>query len=110
MSKTTYTVPAVVVRVRDADTILVDISLGWDLWHKSEPVRLEGVNAPELSTAEGQAAKAFVETLLKVGDSVTVVSKKYDKWRRTLGRITLSDGRDLSAVLLETGHAVVMKD
>ncbi len=98
MSKTIYTVPAVVVRIHDADTLVCSLDMGWGTWRKDEPVRLEGVNAPELSTAEGQAAKAFVETLLKAGDEVTVISKKYDKWRRTLGRITLPDSRDLSAV------------
>lgn len=44
-----------------------------------QPVRLYGCNAPELATPAGKDALAFLETVLHVGDTVTLVSHGWDK-------------------------------
>jgi endonuclease YncB( thermonuclease family) len=117
---------ATVVAIHDGDTIDVDVQLakvgrqkadadlGFNV-HRApagivlerQAVRLYGCNADELSTAGGQAALAYLQTLVHVGDVVTLVSHGWDKYRgRVDGSITLPDGRDLSAAMIAAGHAV----
>lgn len=100
-----WTVPGVVKRVVDGDTLVVDLDQGWRSWRHDERVRLAGVNAPELDTAEGKAAAAFVRALLPAGTVVTVVSRELDKYGRVLGVVRLEDGRLLADLLLTSGHA-----
>jgi micrococcal nuclease len=119
---------ATVVSIHDGDTLNVDIVLVHDRHHRHDPdrdlgfnvhevsgvgivlerqaVRLVGCDAPELRTTAGKAALAFLETILKVGDTVTVVSVGWDKYGgRVDGKVRLADGRDLTAVMIDAGHA-----
>jgi hypothetical protein len=41
----------------DADTVRLDVDLGFNLWRYDQSYRLLRVNAPELNTAEGVAAR-----------------------------------------------------
>lgn len=101
--------------IRQARGLKTDVDLGFNVhhgpggvWLRRQAVRLLGCNAPELATPAGKAALAFLETLLKVGDPVTLVSESWDKYGgRVDGRITLSDGRDLTAVMIAAGQAAV---
>lgn len=122
---TSWTVPATIVRVVDADTYVADIDLGWRVWMRDIRIRLAGVNAPEMSTPEGVAARAWavnlLNSLMPVGDSgplkvpVRVVSHSLDKYGRVLGDVfydldpTGAGRRHLNGELLAAGHAVVMK-
>jgi endonuclease YncB( thermonuclease family) len=110
--------PARVVEVHDGDTIDLDIDLGFDHmivargWDDSARLscRIYGINAPELKTTAGNAARDFAQTLLKPGDLCKVTSHGWDKFGgRFDGSITLADGRDFAQVMLSTGHARVMK-
>lgn len=116
---------ATVVAIHDGDTIDVDIvltrigiekrdlDLGFNLHRCSrgivlerQSVRLLGCNAPELATPAGKDALAFIETLVKVGDDVTLVSHGWDKYGgRIDGAVSLADGRDLTATMIDAGHA-----
>ena len=100
----TWTVPGRVVRVIDADTVVVLLDLGWRICYESG-VRVEGIDAPEVSTEAGKAARAFAQALLPVGLPVTVVSRQLDKYGRVLGSIALPGGSDLAQILLNAGHA-----
>lgn len=102
---TTWTVPATVLEVHDGDTVRCLCDLGWHI-SLTTPVRVAGVDAPELSTDAGKAARDFVVGLLPAGTLVTLVSHSLDKYGRVLGSVTLPDGRDLTAVLIEAGHGV----
>lgn len=122
--------PAVVSEIHDGDTIKVDIllikrrfrlfnredqDLGFNVWLtkkgvelKGQSVRFYGCNAPELSTDAGKASLATLETLIKVGDPLTLVSHGWDKYGgRIDGSLTLSDGRDLVQTMISLGAAVV---
>jgi endonuclease YncB( thermonuclease family) len=94
--------------VVDADTIYAEIDLGWRM-ELHEAVRVEGIDAWEIRGAErpqGLIAKAFVEELLPVGSSATLVgSGGRGKYGRVLGRIKLPDCQDLGEVLIALGHA-----
>jgi endonuclease YncB( thermonuclease family) len=97
--------PATVVSVHDGDTCVLSIELGFDISFRGA-CRCYGINAPELSTPEGKAALAYALTLIKPGDSVTVVSHGYDKFGgRFDGAITLADGRDFGVAMVTSGNA-----
>ena len=82
------------------------MDLGWHTWRREEHVRLNGIDAPERKDLAGWTkAKAFVEQLLPPGTEVLLVSEKLEKYGRTLGRILLRDGRDVSAEVLKAGLA-----
>lgn len=103
-----YTYAGTVLRVLDADTVQVDLDLGLRI-HSAQAVRVAGIDAPELSTAAGKAAREFVQELLPVGSQVAVSTRKPDKYGRVLGSITyLGYGgtpHDLADKLVEAGHA-----
>lgn len=100
--------PAVVVEVYDADSFHAVADLGWRISHKVM-VRVEGINAPELNTPEGKAARDFARQVLKPGDAITIESRRLDKYGRTQAVVTLENGRDYAGVVLAAGHAVLMK-
>ena len=102
---TYWTVPGRVVRVIDADTIMVKLDLGWRISYEAG-VRIMGINAPELSTAVGKEARAFAISLLPVDLPVVVVSRQLDKYGRVLGSIAMPGGLDFAQALLNAGYAV----
>jgi endonuclease YncB( thermonuclease family) len=117
---------ATVAAIHDGDTIDVDLvliphtghltqdhDLGFNV-HRApagvllerQSVRCYGCNAPELSTPAGKASLAYLQTLLKVGDEITLLSHGWDKYGgRIDGQITLADGRDLVTVMIAAGQA-----
>lgn len=113
---TTWTVPAFVKRVVDGDTIVLDLDLGWRVWRLGERVRLKGLNAPEIDTDAGVAARQFVQDTLysapaKSTDGwpmVVFVSTGLDKYGRPLGVVQFPDGTSLNDLILKAGHAVRM--
>lgn len=102
---TTWTVPATVLRVVDADTFHLLLDLGWAISLKAR-ARLAHINAPELATDAGKAARDYAVNALPVGVTVMFTSHCLDKYGRPLGAITMPDGRDYAEVLLAAGHAV----
>ena len=71
--------------------------------------RVYGINAPELSdtTGSGLAARAYAQGLLHPGDTCQVASRGWDKYGgRYDATITLADGRDFAATMIDAGHAV----
>ena len=106
-----------VVRVIDGDTVDVDIDLGFGVWLRKERVRIMGIDTPESRTRDkvekkfGLASKAKLKELLKDGAILkTQVSKKGEdmkgKFGRILGDFILDDGRKVTEVLIDEGHAV----
>ena len=82
------------VQVRDADTIVVD----------GTPVRLNGVDAPELDTRAGRAARRWMVNYLD-GKSVRCDlngERTHDRW---VG-VCYADGVDLGAAVIAAGHAL----
>lgn len=86
-----------VIGVTDGDTISV--------LRVSRPtaVRLHGVDAPERAQAFGARAKQFVAALA-FGRTVTVAQRGIDRYGRTIGDISLPDGRDLAQELVRAGY------
>jgi len=95
---------AVVVRVCDGDTVVVDIPEFPDIIGKSIRIRLAGVDAPELRDPDpalrraAQAAKAAMAALLPPGTDVTLQNIRRDKYFRLDADIRVGD-RDVATSL-----------
>src|SRR5262245_60436033 len=83
-----YHYRAAVTAVHDGDTCTVDLDLGLGVWARGEKVRLNRINAPELSTRRGPAARAFLAKLL-AGKTVVLhtIKDRREKYGRFLGEI-----------------------
>ena len=103
-----YSYKAAIVRVKDGDTVVVDIDLGFDIFLKNIDVRLLGVYAPETwrpkspeEKESGMMVKQYVVNRLQPGTEITLKTKKdhKDKYGRCLA--TLFDaGGDVNASIL----------
>jgi len=108
-----YEYQAIIKRVVDGDTVDIDIDLGFGVMLKDERVRIMGIDTPESRTRDltekkfGLAAKDRLKQLL--GKKSILKCKEYDskgKFGRILGDFTTNDGRMVTDVLVEEGHAV----
>lgn len=105
-----YEYSARVLRVVDADTVHLDVDLGFDVRRK-DSFRLYGLNAPEMNTPEGVAARDWLVARLAGAANVVVVTTVKDrreKYGRYLGVLWLESGESINQELLDEGHAVPM--
>ena len=114
---------ATIIKVLDADTLLVDF-MG-----KTDEVRLIGVDAPETLLTDksqrdsmwhgqepsslieqGKRAASFVRMIVRPQDVVSLEFdfQRRDKFGRLLSYVYLRDGTMLNQLLLKTGHATIM--
>jgi endonuclease YncB( thermonuclease family) len=105
-SMTVWTMPAMVDRVIDGDTIVVHMQFMPGKELHGEHVRVQGINAPELSQAGGAEARDYARGLLPIESPITLVMSKEDKYGRCLAKIIMADGRDFGDVMLAAGQAV----
>lgn len=107
-----FTYEVELLKVVDADTFWVKIFLRPDEWVKQK-LRLRDLDAPEIATPEGKAAKRFVESLVAAATGVTVCTTKPDKYDRYLADVYLGAKAGepvfLNNALLAAGHAVPKK-
>lgn len=98
----TYEYRCSLVKVTDADTMVVTIDLGFRLT-ATMPIRLVGLNAPELKTPEGKAARVWaIDWFAAHPDLVIVTQKDPEKYGRWLGTISpVPDGLSLNAELID---------
>lgn len=106
-----WTYQAHVDRVVDADTLEMTVDTGFRSRHVVH-VRLKGVDAPELGTPEGEAAKQAVQTLLE-GDqrqwnatvrTERIASGEIVSFERYVADVWVGD-LNLAEWLVEQGHA-----
>jgi endonuclease YncB( thermonuclease family) len=81
-----FTFVALVKRVVDGDTLLVEVDCGFGCWMQQR-LRLRGIDTPELKTAEGQRTSAFVQDALGQVDFVVVKTARPDKYDRYLADV-----------------------
>jgi micrococcal nuclease len=103
-----YQYRAKVVRVVDGDTIVVNVDLGFKTWVE-KILRLARINAPELPTPAGIAAKEFVDKYLLINNSgeIFFTSKKLDIYGRSVAEVQLdiADAPYLSDAVVSSGNA-----
>ena len=91
-----YIYKAELVRVVDGDTVDLIIDLGFDTLRK-ERFRLYGIDAPEMRTEAGKAAKAWLEDALMPLEAIYVqtiqleTKAKRDKYGRFLALLYKSE-------------------
>jgi len=112
-----YEYRAKVLKVIDGDTVDVDIDLGFGVVLTDERVRIMGIDTPESRTRDkvekkfGLASKARLKELLgKTAILKTQINKNGEdmkgKFGRILGDFVSVDGRMVTDILVEEGHAV----
>jgi micrococcal nuclease len=112
-----YEYKAKVVKVIDGDTVDVDIDLGFGVVLTDERVRIMGIDTPESRTRDkvekvfGLASKKRLKELLgKTAILKTQINKNGEdmkgKFGRILGDFVSVDGRMVTDILVEEGHAV----
>ena len=101
-----YRYRATVTRWVDADTLDLDVDLGFRIVTRIR-VRLARIDAPERGAAGHPAALAEAQRLAPVGSAVTVATAKGDRYGRWIGEIETAGGVNLSAELLRLGLAQV---
>jgi micrococcal nuclease len=106
-----YEYAARLVRVVDGDTWILDIDLGCSVWLHSQRIRGARINAPEMSTDAGKAAKTYAESWFaeNAPDNRVVLRTEKDRndnYGRLLGTVS-SQGRVLNTDLVQSGNATV---
>jgi micrococcal nuclease len=91
--------------VHDGDTIMVTVNLGLDVSRK-ETVRLDGIDAPELSTPAGQDVATYVRILLIKRDVTLVVrpGAEREKYGRLLATVWYGS-TNVNQLLIKRGYA-----
>lgn len=84
-----------VTKVRDGDTFLV----------KGVPIRLNGIDAPEMRTQAGKAARYAVERII-AGQPLTCTLTGDRSYDRMVGTCYLPDGKDVGEELIRQGYAL----
>lgn len=98
-----YTFKAEVIRVVDGDTVWMKLDYGFRFalpWR----VRLRGVDAPELDTAEGAAAKTWVEDRLGSASTVVITTSEVGKFGRYIADVFYGEGKSVRGVAEEGGY------
>ena len=98
-----YEYAAVLARVVDADTVRLVLDLGFHMTRREQPYRLLRINAPEISTEEGKAAKAWMEMFLKE-KPMRAVTQKSDNFGRYLCEL-YAGNENVSDSLVAAGMA-----
>ena len=112
-----YEYNCTVNKVIDGDTVDVDIDLGFGVVLTDERVRIMGIDTPESRTSNkieklfGLAAKKRLKELLsKQCILKTEINKDGEdmkgKFGRVLGDFVATDGRLVTDIMIEEGHAV----
>ena len=105
-----YWYNAEVVRVYDADTVWLNIDLGFETWLQNVACRLYGINAPEMrgpEKTEGLISRDWlIARLTEVDGKVRIQSHKgtrgkYGRWLVVLW----ADGVNLNEALVDVGLA-----
>lgn len=102
-----YEYTALIERVIDGDTVVVDVDLGFRIRQRIT-CRLDGINAPELRTPEGKDARDVLMLLIS-GKTLAVhtIKDRTEKYGRYLLVVYLEDGvTTANQWMLDNGHAV----
>ena len=83
-------------RVVDGDTFWISSA--------DERIRVWGLDAPEVDMPGGSQATAALTALIS-GQQLTCRQRDIDRYGRIVGQCFLPDGRDITAVMIESGTA-----
>lgn len=109
-----YEYKAIVKRIIDGDSLILDIDLGFYMFMNETKIRLYGLDTPEMTSEDPllrlQAIMAtrYLFDNLKVGDKVTIktVLDKREKYGRLLATVFTNDGLNINEGLIQNKLAV----
>ena len=107
-----YTYKAIVRKVTDGDTVRLDWDLGANVWLYNEPMRLYGINAPEIKGVqrkEGLKSKEALIEMLPTGKEVVIktIKDKKGKYGRYLCEIYIEGMRiSVNKYMIQKGFAI----
>lgn len=99
-----------IIKVRDGDTFIIDISNIPDVFGKNIAVRIRGIDTPELNDKREEIrkisiqAKEELEKLLTSGQKVVLYNLWRDKYFRLLASVKVGD-IDVAEYLIKKGLA-----
>lgn len=97
-----------VTEVVDGDTLKVRVDLGFGI-RSDHKLRLLGLDAPEIRTPQGKAAKLWVTRWFSDNPGPyelhTRKGRETEKYGRYLGALFAANGRLLNDDILNAGHA-----
>jgi endonuclease YncB( thermonuclease family) len=98
----------VVDRIVDADTLVVMVDCGLGQY-PFVAVRISGVDAPEIGTPEGKAARAWLEEFVPPGSPLLLRThgRSFERW---VGSLLAHDGKDLASELVRNGYATWVRE
>lgn len=115
LEKQLYAYNARVASVYDGDTLRLDVDLGFSQWNMAVPIRLAGLDAPEIRGVErpqGEASRDWLIAQIPPGTWVILKTEKdrnhrdkQEKYGRYLGVIQTVDGVVLNDVMIDEGFA-----
>ena len=85
-----------VTRVVDGDTFWIS--------SQDERIRVWGLDAPEVDMPGGSQATATLTSMI-AGQELTCRQRDIDRYGRIVGQCFLPDGRDITAVMIDSGTA-----
>jgi micrococcal nuclease len=102
-----YQYKCAILKVIDGDTVDVATDLGFDI-RLNMRVRLAGIDAPEMNTAEGKAARLWLIDAMPVESEWTLetVKDRREKYGRYLGEFRQTQGKTINQMIVEAGHAI----
>lgn len=117
MEKALYHYKAIVKSVYDGDTCTVDIDLGLHTWINGEKIRLNRINAPEVTGKErpkGLKSKEHLKSLLLNKEIfIETIKDKKEKYGRYLAEIWIEQSPDkyvnVNDLMVKDGFAVYKK-
>lgn len=92
------TITGKVVAIADGDTFTLLQN------NRQIRIRIDAIDAPEKGMPYAKSSKKYLAALC-FGKSVTVKPVKTDRYGRTVARITLPDGKDVSTEMIRAGYA-----
>jgi micrococcal nuclease len=107
-----YHYRAKVTAVYDGDTCTVDLDLGLNIWIRGEKIRLNRINAPEMTgpdKVKGAAARDHLRSLVLNQDVILQTLKDArEKYGRYLGELWIEQAgamQNVNDLLVAAGHA-----
>jgi endonuclease YncB( thermonuclease family) len=106
-----YEYSVTLIQIVDGDTLKLDVDVGFHL-HLQATFRLARINAPEMYSFEGVAAKAFVVARLSEATAMKIFSERSEKYGRWLCEFyfqtknSKSQWINLNSLMLSSGHAL----
>jgi len=94
-------------KVIDGDTVKMRMTLGFGT-RAEETMRLRGVDAAEIDTAEGKKAHRALSRMLKDAGAITVFTYSHDRYGRYIADLVV-DEKYINKALVESGAARFLK-